>query len=95
CNINAVEPCGDCPEGMKNDSNDGGFFTVPANSYFPNDFGLYCVAGNVAEMIQEPGKTKGGSWMDEPFWCQIRNTREQAAPSPSIGFRVFMEVIEE
>jgi len=28
---------------------DGGFHTVKANSYSPNDFGLYCMSGNVAE----------------------------------------------
>lgn len=28
---------------------DGGFATVRADSYNPNDFGLYCMAGNVAE----------------------------------------------
>lgn len=28
---------------------DGGIHTVPAVSYEPNDFGLYCMAGNVAE----------------------------------------------
>jgi gliding motility-associated lipoprotein GldK len=28
---------------------DGGFNTVKFNSYNPNDFGLYCMAGNVAE----------------------------------------------
>ena len=28
---------------------DGGFHTVKANSYHPNDFGLYCMSGNVAE----------------------------------------------
>ena len=28
---------------------DGGFKTVKASSYHPNDFGLYCMAGNVAE----------------------------------------------
>ncbi len=28
---------------------DGGFHTVKINSYNPNDFGLYCMAGNVAE----------------------------------------------
>ena len=28
---------------------DGGFHTVKASSYHPNDFGLYCMAGNVAE----------------------------------------------
>lgn len=28
---------------------DGGFYPVKANSYFPNDYGLYNMAGNVAE----------------------------------------------
>ncbi len=28
---------------------DGGFHTVKTNSYNPNDFGLYCMAGNVSE----------------------------------------------
>lgn len=28
---------------------DGGFHTVPVNSYSPNDYGLYCMSGNVAE----------------------------------------------
>ena len=28
---------------------DGGFHTVKVNSYHPNDYGLYCMAGNVAE----------------------------------------------
>lgn len=28
---------------------DGGFYTVKATSYWPNEYGLYCMAGNVAE----------------------------------------------
>ena len=28
---------------------DGGFYTVKATSYWPNDYGLYCMSGNVAE----------------------------------------------
>lgn len=28
---------------------DGGFHTVPVNSYSPNDYGLYCMSGNVTE----------------------------------------------
>lgn len=94
CNINATEPCGDCPDGQTV-ANDGGFFTVPAVSYYPNNFGLYNVSGNVAEMLREPGKTMGGSWQSDAFWCQIRNVQNQAAPGPGIGLRVFMEVIEE
>lgn len=94
CNINATEPCGDCPE-AKDISNDGGIFTVPAETYYPNNFGLYNVAGNVSEMIQEPGKTKGGSWQDAAFFGQLKSVKMETAPSPTIGVRVFMEVIEE
>ncbi len=83
------------PYPYKIDSNDGGFFTVPAASYYPNKFGLYAVSGNVAEMIAEPGKAKGGSWQDEAYQGQITPVKSYNGPSPAVGFRVFMEVIEE
>ncbi|MDB5158490.1 MAG: gliding motility-associated lipoprotein [Mucilaginibacter sp.] len=35
--------------GRGNYSDDGGAYTVKVKSYFPNDFGLYNMAGNVAE----------------------------------------------
>jgi gliding motility-associated lipoprotein GldK len=35
--------------GRGNYSDDGGTYTVKVKSYFPNDYGLYCMAGNVAE----------------------------------------------
>jgi gliding motility-associated lipoprotein GldK len=35
--------------GRGNYPEDGGFYTVRADSYWPNDYGLYCMAGNVAE----------------------------------------------
>lgn len=35
--------------GRGNYSDDGGAYTVKVRSYFPNDFGLYNMAGNVAE----------------------------------------------
>ncbi len=31
--------------------NDNGAITVPVSSYWPNDFGLYCMAGNVNEWV--------------------------------------------
>ncbi len=80
---------------LKPESNDGGFFPVKTDSYFPNDFGLYAISGNVAEMIDQPGKAKGGSWQDEPYYGQVTVVKEYTLPSPAVGFRVFMEVIEE
>lgn len=35
--------------GRGNYPEDGGMYTVKADAYFPNDYGLYCMAGNVAE----------------------------------------------
>jgi formylglycine-generating enzyme required for sulfatase activity len=93
-NMNATEPCGDCPSKGQPD-NDGGIFPVAGNSYYPNDFGLYCMSGNVAEMVQEAGQSKGGSWQDDAFHCQITTKSTYTAPGPGLGFRVFMEVIEE
>lgn len=33
--------------------NDGGDITVPVKSYYPNDYGLYCMAGNVNEWVAD------------------------------------------
>jgi len=35
--------------GRGNYPEDGGLHTVKADAYFPNDYGLYCMSGNVAE----------------------------------------------
>jgi sulfatase modifying factor 1 len=35
--------------GRGNYPEDGGFYTVPIDSYFPNDYGLYNMSGNVSE----------------------------------------------
>ena len=87
------DPCTDCSEKAKLQvSNDGGFFTVNAESYFPNDYGLYNTCGNVAEMISVKGIAKGGSWEDRPDDSKIISQKKYDAPSPAIGFRVFMTV---
>lgn len=94
-NLHAVEPCGDCLLPKEAAGEDGGYFPVMVDTYFPNNFGLYNASGNVAEMLLEPGICKGGSWNDAPIWCQIKTNKTYNEPSPTIGFRVFMEVIEE
>ncbi len=35
--------------GRGNYPDDGGMYTVKVDAYFPNDYGIYCMAGNVAE----------------------------------------------
>jgi formylglycine-generating enzyme len=41
---------------------DGGFHTVPVDSYNPNDYGLYCMAGNVAEWTSVAFEESGYSF---------------------------------
>ncbi len=39
--------------GIAGNLNDAGSVTVPVTSYWPNDYGLYCMAGNVNEWVQD------------------------------------------
>lgn len=77
--------------------NDGAEITALVVCYEPNKFGLYNMSGNVAEMLLEKGKTKGGSWLDTEEAMKIDGTGKFStydSPSPTIGFRYFMEIIE-
>jgi formylglycine-generating enzyme required for sulfatase activity len=89
----AYEDCKDCKISDKI-SKDGALFTAKADSYFPNDFGLYGMIGNVAEMISPRGIAKGGSWEDIPALCTIQSQKKYTNPSPAIGFRILMEIVE-
>jgi formylglycine-generating enzyme required for sulfatase activity len=74
---------------------DGFVLTSPVQAYFPNGMGLYDVVGNVAEMINEEGKACGGSWNHTPDESTIMSINNYDGPDSAIGFRVFMEVIEQ
>lgn len=74
--------------------NDGGYLTVPVESYYPNDYGLYNMSGNAAEMLFEEGMTMGGSWLDAPYYMQIGVKKERTLPHFSTGFRLVMEYID-
>jgi formylglycine-generating enzyme len=38
--------------GRGNYPEDGGLYTVPVDKYYPNDYGLFCMAGNVSEWTE-------------------------------------------
>lgn len=73
---------------------DGFSMMAFVRAYFPNNIGLYDVVGNVAEMIDEKGKACGGSWNDVPENSTIQSVKTFNGPDETVGFRVFMEVIE-
>lgn len=75
---------------------DGAFHTAKVNSYNPNDFGLYCMSGNVAEMVYYTDEnnlagTRGGSWTSIGQELQVIDGKDrfkgQVSPSVNIGFR--------
>ncbi|HOY31160.1 MAG TPA: SUMF1/EgtB/PvdO family nonheme iron enzyme [Bacteroidales bacterium] len=69
--------------------------TAPVHSYFPNDFGLYNVCGNVAEMINEKGRTRGGSYKNTGWDVRIDAADTFEKPATDVGFRYFMEILEK
>lgn len=74
---------------------DGWTMQAQVENYFPNNIGLYDMVGNVAEMIDEKGKACGGSWNDLPENSTIHSIKNYTGPDETVGFRVFMEVIEK
>jgi hypothetical protein len=49
--------------------------------------GTYHLLGNVAELVQEPGITKGGSYRDPLAACTISGRGSYTGPAPTVGFR--------
>ena len=63
--------------------------TVPFQiwSYPANQFGIYNLLGNVAEMAREEGVARGGSWLDPLADCRIESRRRYQGPQADLGFR--------
>ncbi|HZY78544.1 MAG TPA: SUMF1/EgtB/PvdO family nonheme iron enzyme [Cyclobacteriaceae bacterium] len=82
-----------CPSGAP--AYDGFSMMAPVGAYFPNNIGLFDVCGNVAEMINQKGKACGGSWNETPDNSTIQTVKDFSGPDETVGFRIFMEVIEK
>ncbi len=81
------------------------FFLRSTDSYYPNDFGLYCMGGNVAEMVYKKNPVeinndtqledviilKGGSWMHASFHAMINIQDNYEGINSSTGFRCVCE----
>ncbi|MEY4927500.1 MAG: hypothetical protein RI894_1936 [Bacteroidota bacterium] len=62
--------------------------TLESNdNYIENKHGLYHVVGNVAEMINDKGFCKGGSWHDPLAKCKITEKQPFTSPNAYTGFR--------
>jgi formylglycine-generating enzyme required for sulfatase activity len=59
---------------------------VKVKTFPANNFGLYDMAGNVAEMVSDSNIVKGGSWNSNDEKIQIQS-EEPYEVSPTTGFR--------
>ncbi|MDL2261950.1 formylglycine-generating enzyme family protein [Bacteroidales bacterium OttesenSCG-928-I21] len=64
---------------------------IVCGSLEPNAFSLYEMSGNVAEMIDTPTKTKGGSWASIGHFIEVSNSENWSGkPSDCVGFRLIL-----
>lgn len=59
----------------------------------PSPIGLYHILGNVAEMVQEKGIAKGGSYRDPLEACTIKARNTYSGPAPHVGFRCVAQIV--
>jgi formylglycine-generating enzyme required for sulfatase activity len=63
---------------------------APAKSYWANQFGIYNMNGNAAEMISQKGIAVGGSWKNTGYDVRLESQYTYSDPNPSTGFRIVM-----
>ncbi|MGV3630397.1 MAG: SUMF1/EgtB/PvdO family nonheme iron enzyme [Bacteroidota bacterium] len=67
---------------------DNADITAPSRSYWPNDYGIYNLNGNVAEMTNTRGLATGGSWKDKAGHVRNESSGVYSGPQPNVGFRM-------
>src|SRR6056297_3652157 len=88
--------------GVAGDLNDNASVTAPVKSYWPNDFGLYCMAGNVNEWCLDVYRPLTFEDVDEfrpyrgnVFKKLLTDEEGNVAPKDSLGRLKWVEITEE
>lgn len=69
--------------------------TAPVHSYWPNEYGIYNMCGNVAEMIQEENIAMGGSWSSTGYDVRVDSEIAFTGVDTRVGFRPVMTIISK
>lgn len=76
------------PIDLRDNTSDAADVLAPAKSYWPNEFGFYCLNGNVSEMISDSQHAVGGDWKSPGYDIRNESIIEFNEPQPNVGFRV-------
>jgi gliding motility-associated lipoprotein GldJ len=89
-------------QGISELPNDASYITAPVRSYWPNDFGLYNMAGNVSEWVMDvyrPLTSEDAADMNtfrgNVFQKVLRNEDGYVADKDSLGRLKYVDVTEE
>jgi formylglycine-generating enzyme required for sulfatase activity len=74
---------------------DGAFITAPVNSYEPNDYGLYNMSGNVAELVAKENLAMGGHWNSTGHDIRVVSEEKFENPNPFVGFRPVLSYVTQ
>lgn len=84
---------------MLNPSNNGwktfADVTAPVKAFVPNDYDLYNMAGNVAEMVKGDSIVCGGGWRSGGYDLQCHEYQSYSGPASDVGFRPLIRVKTE
>lgn len=87
--------------GVAGSLNDNGSITVDVKSYWPNDYGLYCMAGNVNEWVQDVYRPLSFQDVDafNPFRGNVftdlrRDANGQVVPKDRLG-RLYIDTVKD
>lgn len=72
----------------------GSDVTAPVKSYWPNQFDVYNLNGNVAEMLSTKGIALGGAWRNTGYDVRLESETLYTEVAPTIGFRVITTWVE-
>jgi len=88
--------------GVAGDLNDNAAITAEVKSYWPNDYGLYCMAGNVSEWVMDVYRTLTFEDMDEfrpfrgnVFQKYVKDEEGNLAPKDSLGRLQKVDITED
>ncbi|MGV3611633.1 MAG: formylglycine-generating enzyme family protein [Fluviicola sp.] len=73
---------------------DGADLTAPVRSFWPNEYGIYNLNGNVAEMISDGNLAVGGDWNSPGYDIRNQSTKKFTEANPMVGFRPVMTFVE-